>query len=114
MKVRVQKQRSKGTEGALVWHTGLSGVPPDSVWCTRTVQLQTRHLRVSQAALRYNSPDCPVHQRSNGYFVQRSTAKAADSVNGEEKYAQKLEQSPEAHRIVNSTCPVRHRTVRCQ
>jgi hypothetical protein len=23
----------------LVWRTGLSGVPPDSVWCTRTVQL---------------------------------------------------------------------------
>jgi hypothetical protein len=28
--------------------------------------------------LRYNSPDCPVHQRSNGYFAQRSPAKAED------------------------------------
>jgi hypothetical protein len=49
-------------------------VPPDSVWCTRTVQLRTLHLRVSEAALRYNSPDCPVchrtvrcAKRSNGY-----------------------------------------------
>jgi hypothetical protein len=45
-------------------------------------QLQTRHLRENQRALRYNSPDCPVRhwtvsggapncpvcQRSNGYF----------------------------------------------
>jgi hypothetical protein len=52
---------------------------PDSVWCTRTVQLQTRHPRVSLGVLCYNSPDCPVHQRSNGSFAQRSTAKAKES-----------------------------------
>jgi hypothetical protein len=40
---------------------------------------QTSHSRVSSGALRYNSPDCLVHQRSNGYIAQRSTAKAADS-----------------------------------
>jgi hypothetical protein len=28
--------------------------------------------------LRYNSPDCPVHQRSNCSFAQRSTAKAEE------------------------------------
>jgi hypothetical protein len=49
-------------------------VPPDSVRCTRTVQSQTSHSRVFASALRYNSPDCPVHQRSNGYPAQRSTA----------------------------------------
>jgi hypothetical protein len=49
---------------------------PDSVRCTRTVQSQTCHSRVSPASLRYNSPDCPVHQRSNGSFAQRSTTKA--------------------------------------
>jgi hypothetical protein len=38
-------------------------VPPDNVRCTRTVQLRTRHPRVSLGVLRYNSPDCPVcHQ----------------------------------------------------
>jgi hypothetical protein len=38
-------------------------------------QLQTRHLRENQRALRYNSPDCPVCQRSNGYFKRQwSTA----------------------------------------
>jgi hypothetical protein len=46
------------------WRTELSGVPPDRVWCTRAVQLRTLHLRVSQASLRYNSPDCPVCHRT--------------------------------------------------
>jgi hypothetical protein len=73
---RVQIQRSKETECALVWRTRLSGVAPNSVRCTRTVQRPTSHSRVSPGALRYNSPDCPVWQRSNGYFAQRSTAKA--------------------------------------
>jgi hypothetical protein len=27
-------------KAALVWRTGLSGVPPDSVWCTRVDSLQ--------------------------------------------------------------------------
>jgi hypothetical protein len=60
----VQIQRSKETKCALVWRTGLSGVPPDTVQCTRTVQYPTRHSRVSQGALRYNSPDCPVCHRT--------------------------------------------------
>jgi hypothetical protein len=47
---------------------------PDSVRCTRTVQSQTSHSRVFASELYYNSPDCPVHQRSNGYPAQRSTA----------------------------------------
>jgi hypothetical protein len=59
----------------------MSGVPPDSVRCTRTVQGPTSHSRVSSGALRYNSPDCPVHQRSNGSFAQRLTAKAEEHRN---------------------------------
>jgi hypothetical protein len=60
----VQIQRSKETKCALVWRTGLSGVPPDCVRCTRTVQSQTRHSRVSPGALRYNSPDYLVCHRT--------------------------------------------------
>jgi hypothetical protein len=37
IEVRDQIQRSKETECALVWRTGLSGVPSDIVQCTRTV-----------------------------------------------------------------------------
>jgi hypothetical protein len=50
----------------MVWRTGLSSVPPDNVRCTRVDRLQTLHLRVSEAVLRYNSPDCLVCQWSNG------------------------------------------------
>jgi hypothetical protein len=113
IKVRVQSKGAKKPNGALVWRTGLSDVPRDSVRCTRTVQLRTLHLRGSLAALRYNSPDCPVHQRSNDYQrngrLQRTPANA--TVRGQ--CAQKSEQPPEAHWTVNNTCPVRHRTVRC-
>jgi hypothetical protein len=56
--------KKQETECALVWRTGLSGVPPDSVRYTRTVQRPTRHPRVSTSALRYNSPDCPVCHRT--------------------------------------------------
>jgi hypothetical protein len=69
-----KRKEQKKPKSTLVWRTGLSGVPPDSVRCTRVDRPQTPHLRVSPGALRYNSPDCPVwHQtvrctkRSNGY-----------------------------------------------
>jgi hypothetical protein len=39
-------------------------VPLDSVRCTREDRLQTLHLRVFQAHLRYNSPDCLVCHRT--------------------------------------------------
>jgi hypothetical protein len=51
----------------LVWHTGLSGVPPDSVRCTtghvrctRGLQLELATFGNFQGPLRYNSQDCPV------------------------------------------------------
>jgi hypothetical protein len=94
----------------VVWRTGLSGVPPDSVRCTRSVQDWTRHSRVSEGALRYNSPYCPVCQRSNDYPAQRPTAKAADS---DEQWRTVCAES-EAHRTVHRTCPVWHQTVQCR
>jgi hypothetical protein len=39
-------------------------VPPDSVRCTREDPAQTLQLRVFQAQLHYNSPDCPVCHRT--------------------------------------------------
>jgi hypothetical protein len=58
-----------------VCHRTVSGAPPDSVRCTREERLQTRHLRENQRALCYNSPDCPVRQRSNGHL--RATVDSA-------------------------------------
>jgi hypothetical protein len=47
------------------WRTGLFGVPPDSVRCTKAVQEPSSHTRENAGALHYNSLDCPVSQRSN-------------------------------------------------
>jgi hypothetical protein len=59
-----RRKEQRKPKCSLVWRTGLSGVPPDSVWCTREDRLQTLHLRVFQAHLRYNSPNCPVCHRT--------------------------------------------------
>ena len=74
-------------------------------------RLQSLHLRVSEVALRYNSPDCPVCQRSNGSQTQRSTPTVACNVNSARTVRPKSEQRQKAHRTMNSDCPVRHRTV---
>jgi hypothetical protein len=71
-------------------------------------QGRTLHLREFPRALRYDSPDCPVCQRSNGYFstnghLQRHLMRAR---------AQKSGTRETAHRTVYSTCPVHHRTAR--
>ena len=53
-----------------------------------------------------------MHQRSNGSSAQWSTAKAKIQMNSAQTVRGRAEQPSEAHRTVNSTCPVRHRTVR--
>jgi hypothetical protein len=47
-----------------VWHTGLSGGAPDSVRCARLTRREVAALGNSPTAYGYNSPDCPVCQRS--------------------------------------------------
>jgi hypothetical protein len=73
-KLGFKRKEQKKPKSTLVWRTGLSGVPPDSVRCTRTIQVQTLHLQVSPVPLRYNLPDCPVHQAEQRLPAQRSTA----------------------------------------
>jgi hypothetical protein len=61
--------------------------------------------------LRYNSPDCPVCQRSNDYSATVDSNENLKSATVRGQFAQKLEQRQKAHLTVNSTCPVHHRTV---
>jgi hypothetical protein len=75
-------------------------------------QLQTCHLREFWEPLRYNSPDCPVCQRSNDYTAPTVACNGTVKVNSACLRAQKLEQRQKAHRTVNSNCLVHHRTVR--
>jgi hypothetical protein len=113
--VRLQKKGAKWKpKCALVWHTGLSGVPPDSVRCTREDRPQTLQLWVSQAQLRYNSPDYPVYHRTvrcasgaTAICAQRSTLTDEQcSTVTRQKSEQKVRGAPDR--------PVRHRTVRCR
>jgi hypothetical protein len=86
---------------------------PDSVRCPRTVQSPTSHYRISSGALRYNSPDCLVCHRT----VRCDSRATATSHNGrlqkrgdqsyiEEQCAQSQSHGLEAHRTLNSVCPV--------
>jgi hypothetical protein len=81
-------------------------VPPNSVRCARVDRLQTLHLRVSEAALRYNSPDCLVCQRSNGHQRNGRLQRSTDNWTVHEQFAQSQSRRQKAHRTVNSTCPV--------
>jgi putative component of membrane protein insertase Oxa1/YidC/SpoIIIJ protein YidD len=100
---------------ALVWRTGLSGVPPDSVRCTREPdsKLATFGNSGGRSAIIHRIVRCstglsgvPLEQRLN-----RANGRLQRAVNALQ-CAQKSEQSQKAHRAVNSDCPVHHRTIR--
>jgi hypothetical protein len=61
----------------------------------------------------YNSPDCPVCQRSNGYNTNGQLQKCTVIVNSADCARRSQSRHQKAHRTVNSDCPVHHRTVRC-
>jgi hypothetical protein len=111
-----RRKEQRKPKCSLVWRTGLSGAPPDCVRCTREERLQTLHLRVSQAHLRYNSPDCPVchwtvrcTSGATAICAQRSTLQS-EQWNSDLRAA-----SQRGTRLSGATpdCLVRHRTVRC-
>jgi hypothetical protein len=65
------KQIEQGiTEGTLVWRTGLSGAPPDSVRCTRglqdkliTFENSQRRFAIIHRTIWCSTGQCPVPQR---------------------------------------------------
>jgi hypothetical protein len=85
-------------------------VPPDSDRCTREINSELATFGFLEIVSRYNSPDCSVYQREQWLLRQRSTAK----VNSEQcgLHAQSQSRRQKAHRTVNRTCPMHHRTVR--
>jgi hypothetical protein len=93
----------------------LSGVPPDSVRCTRGgLQLFTFGFLESRSAIIHRTiwcatglsgvpPDCPVCHRSNGYRAQQSPA----NVNSARTVRAESEQRQKAHRTVTVRCGTR-------
>jgi hypothetical protein len=53
-----KRKEQKKPKRTLVCRTGLSGVPPDSVRCTRGDLLKLATFGFLEKPLRYNSPDC--------------------------------------------------------
>jgi hypothetical protein len=101
---------------ALVWRTGLSGVPPDSVRCTRdsNSELLTFGNSGGRSALIHRTvrwstglSGVPAEQRLLQH--QRSPATALNAL----QCAQMSGSRQKAHRTVYRTYPVHHRTVRC-
>jgi hypothetical protein len=99
----------------LIWRTGLSGVPPDSVRCTRdsNSELLTFENSGGRSAIIHRTvrwptglSGVPVEQR-----LLRANGRLQKALNALQ-CAPESEQSQMAHKTVNSTCPVHHRTVR--
>jgi hypothetical protein len=109
------KRSKRQPKCALVWRTGLSGVPTDSVRCTRepNFKLLTFRNSGSHSAIIHRTVRCstglsgvPAEQR-----LLHANDRLQRAVNALQ-CAQKLEQSQKAHRTLYRTCPVHHRTVR--
>jgi hypothetical protein len=107
-----KKKGAKQPKAALVWRTGLSSVPPDSVRCTRVDSLQLAsfgNLGSHSAIIHRTVRSCtglsgvPAEQRLTAptvYSEQCNCARKSQS------------RRQKAHRTVNRSCPMHHRTVR--
>jgi hypothetical protein len=97
------QQRSKGaTEGPLVWEHRTVRCTPDSVRCTRGLQLELATFGNFQRHSRYNSPDCPV-------YTGQCPVRQGEAASG-------TRQLRELQRLVRYNSPDMsgvHRTVRC-
>jgi hypothetical protein len=84
---------------------------PDSVRCTREPksELATFGNSGSRSAIIHRTVQ---RQRSNGYTTPTVFCNETVKVYSARMRAQKSEQRQKAHQIVNSDCPVHHRTVR--
>jgi hypothetical protein len=98
------KESKRLPKCALVWRTGQCPVHQGT-------RLQTCHLREFWEPLRYNSPDCPVRQRSNGYTTPTIVCKNNKCATVRACARRSQNRRQKAHRIVNSDCLVHHRTV---
>jgi hypothetical protein len=75
-------------------------------------RLQTCHLHEFWEPLCYNSSNCPVRQRSNGYTVPMVVCKNIKCATVRACARRSQDRRQKAHQTVNSDCPGHHRTVR--
>jgi hypothetical protein len=106
------KESKRQPKGTLVWRTGLSGVSPDNVRCTKELEaeLATFGKMGGRSAIIHRTVRCntglsgvPAEQRL--LRAQQSTANAFNAL----QCTPESEQRQTAHRTVYRTCPVHHR-----
>jgi hypothetical protein len=97
---------------ALVWRTGLSGAPPDSVRCTRELnsELLTFGNSGSRSAIIHRTVQCA--SGATATSRQRSSAEGIKCATVHACARRSQSRRQKTHRTVYRTCPVHHRTVR--
>jgi hypothetical protein len=95
----------------MVWRTGLSGVPPDSVRCTRELNSKLLSFGNSRGRSTIIHRTVRCTKRSNASKRQRSSANSTGTMNSVHCARRRQSKRQKAHRIVNSDCPVHHQTV---
>jgi hypothetical protein len=108
------KKSKRQPKAALVWHTGLSGVPPNSVRCTREInsKLATFGFLELPSAIIHRTVRCSTGLSGVPSGVT-ATAPTVDCKSEQCRLrAQSQSRRQMAHRTVNRTCPVHHRTIR--
>jgi hypothetical protein len=102
------KESKRHSKASLVWRTGLSGVPPNSVRCTREfdAELATFGKMEGHSSIIHRTVRCA----SGATDTSRATVDC-NAFNARLR-AQKTEHAQKAHRTIYRTCPVHHRTAR--
>jgi hypothetical protein len=114
------KESLRNPKGTLVWRTGLSGVPPDSVRCTREPDAELAtflKIRGRSAIIhwtvRWRTGQCLVAHRTvrcaSGATATSSATVDCNTFNVCLR-AQRSEHAQLAHQTVYRRCPVHHRT----
>jgi hypothetical protein len=114
------KESKRQPKGTLVWRTGLSGVPPDSVRCTRALEAELLTFgkmeggsAIIHRTVRWSTGQCPVSHRTvrcaSGATATLRATVSCNTFNALLR-AQRTVQRQTAHRTVYRTCLVHHRT----
>jgi hypothetical protein len=90
-----QKEQNQ-PKAALVWRTGLSGVPPDSVRCTREInsELLSFGFLGSHSAIIHRTVRCAM--RNNGYYANGRLQKVNSAWTARAESKQALEGAPDS------------------
>jgi hypothetical protein len=102
---KVSKRQPKGT---LVWRTGLSGVPPDSVRCTRALEaeLLTFGKMGGRSAIIHRTVRC--HTGLSGVPAEQRLLRANGRLQTHSlRYSARQSQSSDRRRTGQSTGPIR-------